>query len=130
MQLQLNFAQTRAKVEQAKAQRNEVSFQAQAARQLVLFEVEEAYRGLTIAQAALDAQEEALRISKEWLRTEQVNFDLAIGDTENLVRAVRANLTLQAQRHEAVRDYNVAVLRLMKATGTLTRDIASGTLVD
>lgn len=127
---QLNFAQTKARVEQAEAERNEVRFQLEAAQQLVLFEVEDAYRNVIIAQAALEAQDEALRISKEWLRTEQINFDLDLGDTENLVKAVRENLELQARYYDAVQRYNVAVLRLLDATGTLTRRAQLGTLVD
>lgn len=127
---QLNFGQTRARVEQAEAELNEVRFQQQAARQLVLFEVEEAYRNFVIARSALAARDSALTLSKEWLQTEYINFDLELGDTENLVRAVQTNLTLEASYFDAVRQYNVAVLRLLDAAGVLVRRAESGTLVD
>ncbi len=127
---QLNFFQTRARVEQARAQREEVRFQLEGAEQLIRFEVEQAYRNLLIAQAALDAQGESLTISKEWLRVEYINFDLELGSTENLVKAVRANLELEARYYEAVQKYNVAVLRLLAASGTLVQRLESGTLVD
>jgi len=126
----LNFGQTKAKVEQAKYNVEEVRFQKQAARQLVLFEVEEAYRNVLIARSAVETQGEAFRISKEWLRSEEINFDLDLGDTENLVRAVQTKLELQAANHEAVYDYNVSVIRLLKATGALTQIIQSGTFVE
>ncbi|MDA1332781.1 MAG: TolC family protein [Bacteroidetes bacterium] len=129
MRINLNVAQTRAKVEQAEAQRSEVRFQGDALRQLVLFEVEEAYRKVLIAFAAVSSREEALLISKKWLRDEQINFDLDLGDTENLVKAVQGNLTLQAQREEAVHDYNVAVIRLLRQTGQLMSAIKDGTLL-
>jgi len=125
----LNFLQTRSKVEQAQAQLAEVQFQEDAARQLVLFEVEEAYRKVIITRAAVDARAEALRISKNWLRDEEINFDLEIGDTENLVKAVQTNLTLRAQREEAIHDYNVSVIRLLEKTGTLLGALEAGTLV-
>lgn len=128
--MQLNFAQTRAKVEQAKAEREEVRHQRDGARQLALFEVEEAFRNLRIARAALVAQTEALTISREWLRVEQINFDLDLGDTENLVDAVRAQLAQEASYYEAVQRYNVAVLRLLKASGVLADRAESGTLVE
>lgn len=128
--LNLNFSQTRARVEQARAQRNEVAYQLEAARQLVRFEVEEAYRNVRIAQATLKARDQALTISKEWLRTEQINFDLDLGDTENLVRAVRENLELQARYYEAVYHYNRAVLRLQRAIGVLDLNVQRGTLVE
>lgn len=126
----LNFFQTKAKVEQASAELREVEFQREGAYQLVLFEVEQAYRDFVIAKAALDARDESLTISKKWLRTEQLNFDLDLGDTENLIDAVRANLGLQAQYYEAVRDYNVSVVELLRRAGTLTSVVESGTLVE
>lgn len=126
----LNFAQTRAKIEQAEAEAAEVRFLGDAARQLVLFEVEEAFRNVIITRAAVSSREKALAISKDWLRMEQVNFDLEIGDTENLVKAVRDNLALRASRHDAVYKYNLAVIRLLSKSGTLIRDLRSGTLVE
>jgi outer membrane protein len=116
---ELNFGQTRARVEQALAERNEVAFQFEAAEQLVLFQVEEAYRNFVIAQSAMERQAEALRISREWLRTEQINFDLDVGDTEYLIRAVRTNLDLQVGHLESIHRYNVAALRLLRAAGVL-----------
>jgi outer membrane protein TolC len=127
---QLNFIQTRMQVEQAQAERDEVQYQLEGARQLVLVEVEDAYRNLIIAEAALEAEDEALTISNEWLRVEQINFDLDLGDTENLVRAVRAQLEQEAAYYQAVQRYNVAVLRLLRATGVLASRAESGTLVD
>jgi len=126
----LNFSITKAKVRQAEAQRDEVYHKVLAADQLVRFDVEQAYRNLIVARAALDAQKEALRISKEWLQTEEINFDLELGDTENLVRAVRANLELQAKYYEAVRDNNVSVIRMLDAAGLLLDPVAIGMLFE
>ncbi len=126
----LNFAQTRANVEQAEAERNEVAFQLDAARQLILFEVEEAYRNVIIAQAALESRQAALTLSSEWLQTEAVNFDLDLGDTENLVRAVRSNIELRTGYYQAVQEYNVAVLRFLGALGILGSRAETGTLVE
>lgn len=126
----LNFAQTKSRVRQAEAEREEVRFQQDAADLLIRFEVEEAYRTVVIRRAALDAQTEALQISKEWLRTEQINFDLELGDTENLVRAVQSNLELQARYYNAVQRYNVAVLRLLARTGILSAGTLGGMVVD
>lgn len=126
----LNFNQTRAKVEQARSEESKMRFQADAARQLVLFEVEEAYRNVLITRAAVGAQSKALKLSKEWLRTEQVNFEYDLGDTENLVKAVQSNLELQAANYQAIHDFNRSVIRLLKATGILPRLVESGTFVE
>ncbi|NNE72010.1 MAG: TolC family protein [Rhodothermales bacterium] len=119
MQLELNFGQTRAKVEQARANLDEAQFQGVAARELILLEVEEAFRKVRIRQAALAAAEESFRIAREWLQTEYVNFDLDLGDTDDLIKAVQAKLQLHAARHEAVFDLNMAILELHASTGLL-----------
>ncbi len=118
----LNFAQTRAGVQQAQAQWEEVRHMGAAARQLVLMAVEQTYRELSVAEAGLAAQDSSLAISKEWLRVETINFDFELGSTENLLDAVRANLDLEARYLDAVRRYNAAIVRLQHAAGTLHRD--------
>ena len=130
LQMNLNFRQTRARVEQAKANLNEVRHQQTAAEQLVRFEIEDAYRSVIVAETNVASRDEDVTMTGEWLRTEQINFDLGFGDTDNLVKAVQANLEAEARYYEAVRDYNVAVLRLLDATGTLTDRMESGMLLD
>lgn len=130
LRMDLNVLQTRARVEQARAQLAEVSFQAEAARAVVLYEAEAAWRAVRVKRAALDAAEEALKLSKDWLRSEEISFDLDYGSTENLVDAVRVNLEQQAARHQAVFDYNMAVVRLLAATGMLDRAADFGMQLD
>lgn len=130
VQLNLNFFQTKARVEQARAELNEVRHQQTAAEQLVRFDVEDAYRNVLIAETDVESRDASVTLTEEWLRTEQINFDLDIGNTENLIEAVRANLEAEASYYQAVQRYNVAVLKLLRATGTLIDRIQSGTLVD
>ncbi len=126
----LNFSQTRAKVEQAEAELNQVKYQGEAAELLVLFEVEESYRNFIVAKAALEAQKESLRLSREWLLTESNNFEFDLGDTENLVRAVQASLQLEATYFESVQRHNVAILKLLDACGILIKQAIAGTFVE
>ena len=130
IQQNLNFWQTRARVEQARAQVRAVEDQQTAARQLVRFEVEQAYRDVIVATNDVASRDRDVTTTAEWLRTEQINFDMEIGDTENLIKAVRANLEAEARYYEAVHRYNVAVLRLLRVTGTLVDRARSGTLLD
>jgi outer membrane protein TolC len=117
MRMNLNFSQTRSRVKQAQATADQAVAQQSAATQLVLFEVEQAYRGVRYRQVAADAAEEALRLSKEWLRLEQVNFDTFGEGVDDLIKAVQANLKQQAARHEAVFKLNMAHLDLIRAIG-------------
>ena len=126
----LNFLQTKSRVEQARAEYNEVKFQEEAAYLLILFEVEQAYRNLIINEKALEAQTESLRLSREWLFTEMNNFEFELGDTENLVRAVQVSLQLEATYYDAVSSYNKALLELFDACGILMDLSRTGTLVE
>ncbi|MES3631109.1 MAG: TolC family protein [Longimonas sp.] len=130
IQQNLNFYQTRARVRQAKAERAEVQYQREAADTFIGFEVEEAYRQVRINEKRVESLDESVRITREWLRTEQINFDLDFGDPQNLVRAVQANLEARAEYLEAVRRYNVSVLRLLRTAGTLTHDAERGMLIE
>ena len=121
----LNFKQTRARVAQAEAHRNSVQYLAIAAEQGVLAELEQSWRHVIIQEAALAAKDSSLAISKEWLRVEQINFDLDLGDTENLVKAVQANLTLEAEYYEAVSRYNMSIMKLLADAGLLTHETDS-----
>jgi outer membrane protein len=126
----LTFLQTRARVAQAEAQLNEVRHQREAAEQLILFEVEEAYRNVAIARAALDARQEGAAIAAEWLRTEQINYDLALGRVADLVAAARADLDARLALVDATRAYNIAAYRLLAASGALVERAAHGTLFE
>ncbi len=121
----LNFKQTRARVAEVEAQHNAVRYLAIAAEQGILVELEQSWRKVIIEEAALAAMDSSLAVSKEWLRVEQINFDLDLGDTENLVKAVQANLTLEAEYYEAVSRYNMAILKLLADAGLLTREMDS-----
>ncbi len=121
----LNFKQTRARVAEAEAQHNAVRHLSIAAEQGILAELEQSWRKVIIEEAALAAMDSSLAVSKEWLRVEQINFDLDLGDTENLVKAVQANLTLEAEYYEAVSRYNMAILKLLADAGLLTREMDS-----
>jgi len=71
-----------------------------------------------------------VRTTREWLRTEQINFDLDLGDPQNLVDAVQSNLETRAAYYEAVQRYNVAVLRLLRTAGTLSNEAERGMLIE
>ncbi len=121
----LNFGQTRARVAQAKAHYQAAEYLAVAAEQLILAELERSWRNVITQEAALTAQDSSLALSKEWLRVEQINFDLDLGDTENLVKAVQMNLALEVGYYEAIRRYNMSILKLLATAGLLIHEMNS-----
>jgi outer membrane protein len=119
-QQKLNFGITRARVQQAEAQLNAVRAQRDGAGQLIAFEVEEAWRNVRVAQAAMTSLEASYAITRQWLLDEQLAFDLELGSAQNLVRAVQARLTTEASYYESIQRYNTSVLRLLSTSGMLT----------
>ena len=85
---------------------------------------------MMLGEAALTARDEAVSIAGEWLRTEQINADLGLGEVDDLIAAVRADLVGRAARFEAVQTYNTAVLRLLHASGLLVDRVQGGTLFE
>ena len=90
--------------------------------------------GQSKGKAGLAAADSSVRIAGEWLRAEQIDYDLALGEPKTLVAAARADLEARAGRVEAVRRYNLAVLRLLARTGlladTAARSGPAGTLFE
>jgi len=129
-QQKLNFSQTRARVAQAEAARKKVRYQMDGIREVILLEVERAYRDVLVAHTAMMAQDSSLAITKEWLRVEYINFDLELGNTENLIKAVQANLEVEARYYESVWRYNMVVLGLLRAVGILIHSMENSILVE
>ena len=60
---------------------------------------------------------EALNVSNEWLRMEQIDYDLGFGDVEKLIDAVKSTLELEVELRQRIYDFNVTVGKLNKASG-------------
>ncbi len=116
-QQSLNFWQIRNQVERSEIQKRQIDDYHDAAADGILIELGDRYREASIAEARRQSKENALRISNEWLRTEQIDFDLGFGDIKNLVDAVKKKMELELEVTQLTFDLNLKVAQLYRSAG-------------
>ncbi len=113
----LNFGVMNAKVAQIEYQQKEAEFSKNAIGQALLVDVANTYKDFNLAKSKKEKLSIALQTSKEWLRKEQIDYDLGLGELKNLVEALRTNLELEAEFKQSVYEFTVKGAAVLKATG-------------
>ena len=113
----LNFAQAKTSLKLSKLEVNRLDFLKDAAQDGIMLEVNEAYKNAKVAEVRVDKTDEALLIAKEWLRMEQLDYDLGFGDSKDLIDAVRQELELRLSEKESIFEFNSAMVKLNKSSG-------------
>ena len=113
----LNFIQMRTTINRASLEIEKISYQQKAVKDLVMLDVHEKYRDASIAESKYESSSEALRITKEWLRMEQLDYDFGIGEVRDVVDALKQELELRLEEKQTIFDYKVRVASLNKASG-------------
>lgn len=113
----LNFIQMRTTINRASLEIEKISYQQKAIKDLVMLDVHEKYRDASIAESKYESSSEALRITKEWLRMEQLDYDFGIGEVRDVVDALKQELELRLEEKQTIFDYKVRVASLNKASG-------------
>jgi outer membrane protein TolC len=113
----LNFNQIKTNLKRAELEMDRLDFQQKALQDKVMLEVHEKYRDASIAQSKYEGSTEALKITKEWLRMEQLDYDFGIGNVRDVVDALKQELELRIEEKQTVFDYIISLANLNKATG-------------
>jgi outer membrane protein TolC len=113
----LNFLSTAQKADRSRLQFKQVQYSKNAIVNAVMLDANDKHRQVSLAAERLKTSTEARQVSKEWLRQEQINYDLGLGIVKNLVDAVKSNLELEVQYLQRVYEYNLSVGRLKQASG-------------
>jgi len=114
----LDFHNDAFALRRARAQRREAEFQRDAARGLLVLEVEQAYR------AVLDAEQQmafaVLARDKSWqlVISEQTSDSIGVADFEELRKALTKWAEFEFQHFEAIMKRNIALAELSRAVGT------------
>ncbi|MEX0772494.1 MAG: TolC family protein [Balneolales bacterium] len=119
----LNISGMRKEAQRSEAQLRQVKYYKEAAVDGISLELNEQYSNVKTAEARVNNTRGALNVSNEWLRQEQLDFDLGFGDVENLVDAVRSNLELEVTFRQHIHDYNVSLARLFNMAGLPLREL-------
>lgn len=113
----LNFRVNRENINRSQLQLRQASYAREAISDGIKLDIRENYRRTMMSFSRLDNTREALDISNEWLRLEQIDYDLGFGEVKNLVEAVRSNLELEVQLRQRIFEYNVNIGKLNKSAG-------------
>ncbi len=122
-QQNLNFWQIRNQVERSEIQKRQIDDFHDAATDGIRIELGDRYRETQIAKSKRQSKEKALRISNEWLRFEQIEFDIGFGDIKNLVDAVKKKMELEVEVTQLTFDLNIKMAKLYRSAGIPLREI-------
>ncbi len=113
----LNFSSMRTSVDRAEIEYRRVNDLHKAVSDGIILELNESYRDAVIAERKVAQTEDALRIARNWVRNEQLNYDIGFGDIEDLLDAVQKELELRLELKQNIFDLNKKVAALYKAGG-------------
>lgn len=113
----LNFGIMRSRQERSRIQFRQASYSKEAVSDALRLDLAERYKNVMVARSRIEHLGKAYDISNEWLRQEQLDYDLGFGDVKNLVDAVKKNLELEVALKQRTHDFNVNIGRLYRAAG-------------
>jgi outer membrane protein TolC len=113
----LNFGIMKSRQERSRIQFRQATYTKEAVTDALRLDLAERYKNVMVARSRIDHLGKAYDVSNEWLRQEQLDYDLGFGDVKNLVDAVKKNLELEVALKQRTHDFNVSIGRLYRAAG-------------
>ena len=117
MRWDLNFLETSAKVDEARADLHRLQALQRDATTGMQLEIRKTYGEVAQARETIKAAEEGRKAGRGLLILSVSNFDLGIGEAEELFKGLGMYTETSTDYMRAVHDYNVAVAALSKAVG-------------
>ncbi|WP_234573113.1 TolC family protein [Rhodohalobacter sp. 614A] len=113
----LNIFSMRASVDKARIEYKRVNDLEKALSDGIILDLNDRYREAVVAETRMQQTEEALVTARQWVRNEQLNYDIGFGDVEDLLDAVQKELELRVQLKQNIFDLNKKVAALHRAGG-------------
>jgi outer membrane protein TolC len=113
----LNFQAMRLNNQRAEVQLRQSQFALDAVQDVVMLEIAENYRRMMMSYSRMNNSRMALDVSNEWLRMEQIDYDLGFGDVKNFINAMKKALEKEIEFRQRIFDFNVSVGKLYHASG-------------
>ncbi len=113
----LDFLSMKTDVERSNIQLKQAKYLKEAAVDGIVLEINERYKNASLSKVKVERTDEALVTSKKWLRQEQLDYDFGMGDTKDLIDAMRKELELKVQLKREVFEFNKNMAQLFKASG-------------
>lgn len=113
----LDFFSAKTDIEHRKIQYRQAKFLKNAAVDGIMLEISEKYKNANISEVKVDKTDEALTTSKKWLRQEQLDYDFGIGETKDLIDAMKKELELRLQLKQRIFEFNKNMAELFNTAG-------------
>ncbi|MDX1591298.1 MAG: TolC family protein [Balneolaceae bacterium] len=113
----LSFGSMKAAAEKADIEYRRVQDLKSALTDGIILELNDSYQEAVVADEKVKRTEEALVTARNWVRNEQLNYDIGFGDVENLLEAVQKELELRVELKQNVYNFNKRVAALYKSAG-------------
>lgn len=119
----LDFLSIRADMEKGKIQHRQAKFLKDAAVDGIVLSINRLYKDASLSSIKVEKTDEALVTSKKWLRQEQLDYDFGIGETKDLVDAMKKELELRVQYKREVFEFNKNMAELYRQSGLSIMEI-------
>ncbi len=113
----LDFMSMKTNVEKGKLQQRQAKFLKEAAVDGIVLEINRAYKDASLSKVKVSKTDDALVTSKKWLRQEQLDYDFGIGETKDLIDAMKKELELRVQLKREVFEFNQNMAELYRKSG-------------
>jgi outer membrane protein TolC len=121
----LNFSSMRANIDRADIEYRRVQDLQDAVNDGIVIELNDKYQKAAVAEVKVEQTRRALSTARNWVRNEQLDYDLGFGDVENLLEAVQKELELRVQLKQSIFDLNKKVAALYRASGLPVNQLSS-----
>ncbi|MCC5914530.1 MAG: TolC family protein [Balneolaceae bacterium] len=113
----LNFRSMRNDIDRAEIEKRRVTDLRDALSDGIVLELNDTYQKAAVAEVKVNQTRRALSTARNWVRSEQLDYDLGFGDVEQLLEAVQKELELRVELKQNIFDLNKRVAELYKAAG-------------
>jgi len=113
----LDFLSIQADINKGRIQYRQAKYLKAAAVDGIVFEINQAYKETSLSKVKVDKTDEAHITSKKWLRQEQLDYDFGMGDTKDLVDAMKKELELRVKLKREVFNFNNNIAELYRKSG-------------
>lgn len=121
----LDFLSIKADVEKGQIQYRQAKYLKDAAVDGIVLEINEAYKEAALSEVKVEKTDEAHVTSKKWLRQEQLDYDFGMGDTKDLIDAMKKELELRVQLKQEIFQFNKNMAELYRKSGLSIMEITN-----
>jgi outer membrane protein TolC len=118
-----NFGITTGKVQVARAEVAKLEHKKSFAEGGIPLEVKKAYEEVIEADKNFEVTETSYRSARKWLVASVANFDLGIGDPEEIFEALEQYAKMRVRNFQSMFEHNLAVAKLEHASGLLVVEV-------